>query len=301
MNANVNFKQSSFFVAAAIAVLGLSACASTPAPKELVEARTAYSRAQSGNANQVNPAQVHVAKEALDQAEHSFADDPDAPETRDRSYIALRKAQLAEAQAGMMTAEANRDQAQKDLQATQIAMGKKTQSELNAARTQLSSAAQHQQMTDEQLKAEKAAREEAEKRAREALDNLAKMAQVKQEPRGMVITLSGQVLFASGQSALLPAAMSALENVVTALKANPDRNIVVEGHTDSQGQKAYNQDLSQKRAESVRAYVVSHGIPSEIIRAQGFGPDRPIADNKTAEGRANNRRVEIIVSPPERK
>jgi outer membrane protein OmpA-like peptidoglycan-associated protein len=297
MNANV--KQSSFFSAAAF--LALSACSSTPAPKELVEARAAYSRAQSGTANQVNPAQVHVAKESLDQAEHAFAEDPDAPETRDRAYIALRKAQLAEAQAGMMTAEANRDQAQKDLQATQIAMGKKTQAELNAARSQLSTAAQRQQMTEEQLKQERAAREEAEKRAKEALENLAKMAQVKQETRGMVITLSGAVLFTSGQSALLPAAMSALDNVVVALKANPDRNIVVEGHTDSQGQRAYNMDLSQKRADSVRSYIVSRGIPSEIIRAQGFGPDRPVADNNTAEGRANNRRVEIIVSPAERK
>jgi outer membrane protein OmpA-like peptidoglycan-associated protein len=180
-------------------------------------------------------------------------------------------------------------------------MGKKTQAELNAARSQLSTAAQRQQMTEEQLKQERAAREEAEKRAKEALENLAKMAQVKQETRGMVITLSGAVLFTSGQSALLPAAMSALDNVVVALKANPDRNIVVEGHTDSQGQRAYNMDLSQKRADSVRSYIVSRGIPSEIIRAQGFGPDRPVADNNTAEGRANNRRVEIIVSPAERK
>jgi outer membrane protein OmpA-like peptidoglycan-associated protein len=60
-------------------------------------------------------------------------------------------------------------------------------------------------------------------------------------------------------------------------------------------------DLSQKRADSVRTYLVGRGIPSEIIRAVGIGPDRPVADNGSAEGRANNRRVEIIVSPAERK
>ncbi len=278
----------------AFGLAALTGCGSTPPPKELVEARSAYQAAASGQANQVNPAQVHVAKESLDQAEKAFEDDATAPETRDRAYIALRKAQLADAQAGMMQAEADRDQAQKDLQATQIAMGKKTAAELAKARQALNK-------TQEQLEQERKAREEAEKRAREALDNLAKMAQVKQESRGMVITLSGQVLFASGKYELLPAAQAALENVVTALKANPDRNITVEGHTDSQGQRAYNMDLSQKRADSVRSYIVSHGIPSEVIKAVGYGPDRPVADNGTPEGRANNRRVEIVVSPAERK
>ena len=285
----------------AFALVVLAACGSPPAPKELVEARAAYTKAQSGPANQVNPAQVHVAKESLDIAERAFVDDATSPEARDRAYIALRKSQLAEAQAGMMIAERDRDQAQRDLQATQLAMGKKTVAELAAARQQLSTAEQRNKMTQEQLAEERKRREEAEKRAKEALDNLAKMASVKEESRGMVITLSGAVLFASGQSALLPAAMSSLDNVVTALKSTPDRNITIEGHTDSQGARAYNMDLAQRRADSVRSYIVSRGLPPEIVRATGIGPDRPVADNNSAEGRANNRRVEIIVSPPERK
>jgi len=281
-------------LAAVVLALGVVACGSSPPPKELLEARAAYQKAQAGPAGQVNPAQVHVAKESLDQAEKSFNDDATSPETRDRAYIALRKSQLAEAQAGMMVAEQDRDKAQRDLQATQIAIGKKTQQELESTRQQLASA-------NQRAEAERQARIDAEKRAKEALDNLAKMAQVKEEQRGMVITLSGAVLFSSGQAALLPAAMTALDNVVTALKANPDRNITVEGHTDSQGQRAYNMELSQRRADSVRSYLVSRGIPAEIIRAVGIGPDRPVADNATTDGRANNRRVEIIVSPPERK
>ncbi|WP_394822618.1 OmpA family protein [Pendulispora albinea] len=275
-------------IAASLALTTFVAgCGSTPPPKELLEARAAYEKAQKGQANQINPAQVHVAKQALDQAEKAYDDSPGAPETSDRAYIALRKAQLAEAQAGMMAAERERDQAQKDL-------GKKTGQELESARKQLEAEQQRSKMTQQQL-------EEERRRTKEALDNLAKMAEVKNDNRGMVITLSGQVLFASGASALLPAAMSALDNVVTALKANPDRNITIEGHTDSQGQRSFNMDLSQKRADSVRQYISSHGIPSEIIRAVGVGPDRPVASNSTAEGRANNRRVEIIVSPPERK
>jgi outer membrane protein OmpA-like peptidoglycan-associated protein len=71
--------------------------------------------------------------------------------------------------------------------------------------------------------------------------------------------------------------------------------MIVEGHADSQGAAEYNQELSQRRAEAVRTYLVSRGISAERVSAQGFGLTRPIADNASAEGRANNRRVEIVV------
>ncbi|MBN9167944.1 MAG: OmpA family protein, partial [Myxococcales bacterium] len=74
-------------------------------------------------------------------------------------------------------------------------------------------------------------------------------------------------------------------------------NITLEGHTDSQGQRQYNMELGKKRADAVRDQLVSRGVAADRIKSVGVGPDRPIADNKTAEGRANNRRVEIIVEP----
>ena len=114
----------------------------------------------------------------------------------------------------------------------------------------------------------------------------------------MVITLSGSVLFASAKSDLLPDAQIKLGDVAKALsEQDPNSKIVVEGHTDSQGAAAFNQDLSQHRAESVRAYLVSHGIAADRVTAQGFGPSRSVSDNATAEGRANNRRVEIVIQP----
>jgi outer membrane protein OmpA-like peptidoglycan-associated protein len=73
--------------------------------------------------------------------------------------------------------------------------------------------------------------------------------------------------------------------------------MVVEGHTDANGSQTHNLDLSARRAQSVRSYLVSQGIPESQIRAQGLGFSRPVADNKSAEGRANNRRVEIVVQP----
>ena len=114
----------------------------------------------------------------------------------------------------------------------------------------------------------------------------------------MVITLSGSVLFASAKSDLLPDAQMKLNDVAKALsEQDPDSRIVVEGFTDSQGGVAFNQNLSQSRADSVRVYLVSHGIASDRVTSQGFGLAQPIADNGTAEGRANNRRVQIVVQP----
>lgn len=114
----------------------------------------------------------------------------------------------------------------------------------------------------------------------------------------MVITLSGSVLFASGKSDVLPDAQTKLGNVATALsQQDPDSKIIVQGYTDSQGGQSFNQDLSQRRADSVRSYLVSHGLAADRVTAQGFGMGSPIADNASAEGRANNRRVEIVVTP----
>ena len=114
----------------------------------------------------------------------------------------------------------------------------------------------------------------------------------------MVITLTGNVLFASGKSELLPGAQVKLNEVAEALKSQKDRDITIEGHTDNQGNQQSNLDLGQHRADSVRSYLISRGVEGQRITATGIGQTRPVADNSTAEGRANNRRVEIIVSPP---
>lgn len=276
----------------------LAGCAAAIPPGELVEARAEYAKASSGPTAQNNPAQLHVAKESLDIAEAAFADDPSSTETKDRAYIALRKTQLAEAQGRISMAEAARGSASADLEATKVARGAKTEAELKDTKAALTNEQHRGAMTAQELQNEREKRLEADKRAKDALDALAKASiPVKQEPRGMVITLSGQVLFASAKSDLMPAAFASLDNVVTALKASPDRSVLIEGHTDSQGAHQYNMDLAQRRAESVRSYVVSHGVPADSVKSVGIGPDRPVADNASAEGRANNRRVEIILSP----
>ena len=111
-------------------------------------------------------------------------------------------------------------------------------------------------------------------------------------------TLSGAVLFRSDKAELLPLAQNKLASVAKALnETDKRRQIVVEGHTDSRGSDNYNRKLSLQRAESVRSYLVGQGVPAARISAMGRGEDQPVASNRTAEGRANNRRVEIIVQP----
>ena len=102
------------------------------------------------------------------------------------------------------------------------------------------------------------------------------------------------VNFAFNSADLLPAAKEILDReVVPELKADPELQVIVEGHTDSVGNDEYNQKLSGKRAGSVWKYLVSAGIDSTRIQAKGFGESQPVASNDTAEGRAKNRRVEI--------
>ena len=86
--------------------------------------------------------------------------------------------------------------------------------------------------------------------------------------------------------------------VASSLKANSDVKVTVSGHTDITGSRALNRRLSQARASSVRTYLIEAGVSeAQITGAAGFGPDRPIASNKTAEGKAQNRRVEILIRP----
>ena len=184
----------------------------------------------------------------------------------------------------------------------------RTQEQLDAAsaaqqrtQDQLTEAAATQQRTAAQLSAAQG-QVDSEHQARLAaeqstLDALGKIAAVKREARGVVITLSGSVLFASGKSELLPGAQQRLDQVAQALKTS-DRTILVEGFSDSRGSAAGNQQLSQSRAQAVLDYLVPRGIPAQRIRAVGQGASRPIAQNTTAEGRANNRRVEIVVEAP---
>ena len=336
------------------ALLGALACATARPSAELVSAREAYQAAETGPAKELNPADLHDAKVLLDGAEAAFKDDADSPAAKHHAYLALRRAELADAQGKTSAAVRQKSEAEKQVQAFKDQSAAKTRDQLSQvtaaqAQTQVqlaqtqgqlaqtkgeldaehksgaelhgqladASAAQAQtqaqlkdsqaqaQLKDSQAQAqlkESQAQVDSEHQARlvaekSALDALGKIAAVKQEARGMVITLSGSVLFASGKSRLLPGAEQRLDQVAQAL-ATSDRTILIEGHSDSQGSPSGNQRLSSARAQAVLDYLVPRGIPAGRIHAVGLGASKPIADNATAEGRANNRRVEIVVETP---
>ncbi len=120
---------------------------------------------------------------------------------------------------------------------------------------------------------------------------------VREEPQDETIVLSdlGEVLFAFDSAELTPAARATLDGVLDKLRADDVRGIKVDGHTDSVGSDAYNQGLSERRAASVVSYLISQGVAAHKLTSHGFGESRPVADNDSDAGRAQNRRVEIHV------
>lgn len=119
-------------------------------------------------------------------------------------------------------------------------------------------------------------------------------AQTRVTDRGIVLTL-GDVLFAVGKADLKPGAARTLDKLVAAMRRDRETAVTIEGHTDSTGKRAYNVELSKRRANAVRSYLASRGVATQRIKARGLGPDFPVATNATAAGRQQNRRVEVLV------
>jgi len=122
------------------------------------------------------------------------------------------------------------------------------------------------------------------------LENL----QLRETESGVVVTL-GDVLFASGEVGLVEGGQSSLEEVVDLLQTEPDKKIRVEGHTDSSGDSETNLELSEQRAQAVRQALINLGVDADRVTALGMGEDFPIASNEDEAGRAQNRRVDVIL------
>lgn len=269
-------------------------CGAAAAPQELHSARHAYTQASQGPSAQLAPAQLDTARQALERANMAFGSGADEAVVRDLAYIAERQVAIAVSSAGLEQANRNIAKYEKEQDDLRRRLQTATQSELERMKKELEEKKQ-------EVATEREARMAAERSAAAALKSLDEVARVKEESRGIVITLSGSVLFATGEHSLLPIAKEKLREVAQALLEQGDSTIVVEGHTDSRGSSDKNHELSLLRAQEVRGYLVSQGIPTNNIRAEGLGEERPIATNETAEGRANNRRVEIVVNPTGKK
>jgi outer membrane protein OmpA-like peptidoglycan-associated protein len=265
-------------------------------PKALVDARADFYQARDGMPGRLDPTDVHEADVALQRAERAFEQRPDDPMTIDLAIVADRRALLATSVAGTMKSEQDVQQASAQLEAwktreLQSAQGRlsQTQQALGATQMQLDQQRATAESQQQQLQA-------LEAKLREARETIAKIASVKDDDRGMVITLPSEVLFKTAKFDLKPAAMAKLDVIADTLKQK-EQPIVVYGFTDNVGADGMNMTLSQNRAQSVRDYLVTKGIPSDLITAEGKGAGDFIADNTSVEGRAQNRRVEIVVHP----
>ncbi|HET6983186.1 MAG TPA: OmpA family protein [Myxococcaceae bacterium] len=260
----------SFAIPAVAAVL--IACGHMEATPQLKNAQAAYDKAAQGPAAQYSPADLATAKKALDQANASLETN-DKELVDDKASLALSKIAIADSAGRTQQAAAERDASLKELNITRDQMLSKTQEELDR---------------------ERQARTAAESQLAQSRKDLEQFARVQDMARGTVITLSGGVLFETGKADLLPGAQDQLARVASYLKNSP-RPVQIEGYTDSRGSAKKNQALSEQRAQTVSDFLIGQGVPADRIHSVGKGASSPIASNASADGRAQNRRVEIVL------
>lgn len=244
--------------ALAVAILLMAGCATQPQKiAELEQARRAVTTTERDPvAQQVASIQLEDAKLALAQADAAWESQEDPAQIKHYAYLAQRNAQIADERA----AEARtREQIE----------------ESSARRNQVL-------LTARTAEAQELSQELAELKA-------------KKTDRGMVLTL-GDVLFNTDKAQLKPGAQSTVDRLAVFMRENPQRQILIEGHTDSRGSDEYNQVLSRDRAEAVEAALLRQNIASNRMQIRGLGERFPVASNNTAAGQQQNRRVEIVIS-----
>jgi OOP family OmpA-OmpF porin len=238
-----------------ILIVGTAGCAAGPNPT-IERLRAAYDQArQDPDVSTHASVALREAGTTLNRAEQVWQEDRDSEEIEHLAYLAEQKIAIARARAEQKLAE------------TEI-------EKLGGNREQILLGA-------------------AEQRAKQLEQKLAEF-KARETERGLLLTL-GDVLFEVGRADLKPGMQRKLIPLATFLQENPDRNILVEGHTDSTGSAAYNLELSRWRADAVATFLINQGINPARITTRGYGQTYPVAPNTTAAGRQQNRRVEIIL------
>jgi outer membrane protein OmpA-like peptidoglycan-associated protein len=186
-----------------------------------------------------------------------------------------------------LEAQQARDQAQQQLQQAQTA-----QQQALAAQQ---AAVQQQQLLSQQAEQARAQAQQAEQQRQRLLQQLNQVLQTKDTAKGLIVNVS-DVLFDTGKATLKQGAQLRLARVAGIILAYPDLKLEIDGYTDSTGTPEFNQKLSDKRASTVRDFLVTQGLSSGNVSARGYGQSDPVASNKTPAGRQQNRRVELVVS-----
>jgi outer membrane protein OmpA-like peptidoglycan-associated protein len=235
-------------------------------------------------------------------AEDRLAAQDAAAREREKARLDL-EARLAAERSAAEQDVAARSQAERDKAAAEL---EKTRAELDASRQAAEEArkaaeAERQKLEEERKAQADHAAEIARLQAEQAntqeelRKTLSQLASVREEARGLIVTLPGNIYFDVNKSDVKPAMRARLTEIARALATVPNQRVLVEGHTDSDGSNEYNLQLSRLRAQSVRSALVEGGVSPDRIEAQGYGETRPVATNGTAAGKAQNRRVELVL------
>ncbi|MFN2400716.1 MAG: OmpA family protein [Gemmatimonadaceae bacterium] len=295
-----------FLAISALAILG---CASAKPPGELVQARSLYSSLSVAGAERRVEGEMIKAREAINDADIAVSQRKNQDFVNGLSHIALRNAQTADAANARVQAQAAADslrtarlnrllalsQAQRDQLASQNQL---SQAEIAILRERNLLVSQQADAARADADSLRRVAEEANARLNAALNQLrslvVEITNLQQTARGLVISLS-DILFDVNKATLKSGADANVRRIAAVLQQYPDHQIAVEGHTDATGTDAYNQQLSEERAASVRAALVGGGVNPSRISSAGFGESQPVATNDTPAGRQQNRRVEVIV------
>jgi outer membrane protein OmpA-like peptidoglycan-associated protein len=264
------------------------------APLDLLQARYALAIARSAQAEQFAPGEFQRAVQRLGQAEVALVSKKYS-ERKTVPLLARDAVQVAEdaRRQAVMAREVAEAEARRDAAALQAREEAQEKARLEAA-VALEDSARREKETAARAAAEAAA--EASRQARADLTTrLNRALPTRETDRGIVAEIAG-VQFASGAASLNSSAREALARFAGIVGVYPALRFAVEGHTDSIGSYESNRSLSLQRAITVRDYLISQGVPASTIDVEGLASDRPVADNGTAEGRARNRRVEIVLT-----
>ena len=256
-------------LAATLISIALGACSSAPKEIESLEqARYAYNEAaQDITIARHAPEQLDHARDALNAADSRWKKKDD--KWRIEHYVYLTKQRVRIAKLIADSNEADRELEEMALERRNVT--------LDLREAELVRAKQEALDLQNQI---------AELEAMQAM-------QAEKTERGIVLTL-GDVLFDIGEATLAPSAARNIDKIASFMVDNPERQAVIEGHTDSMGDDDFNMDLSRDRAFAVLGALLGAGVSSSRITTQGYGEGQPVASNETREGRQQNRRVEII-------
>jgi outer membrane protein OmpA-like peptidoglycan-associated protein len=288
-------------------------------PLDIYEARNAVEIAKSQKAQQYAPEIFSKAEGSLQLAENSLASKADksqiitnarqtiqfaedaralSAERQEAERIQNEKSAAASAAAAKAKAEADAAAATQAKRQAELTAQQKAAAEMAAQQAAAKAAAEQAALqAKERAARDEAARAQAATAALRAklLQQLNEVLQTTDTPRGLVVNMA-DVLFETGKYALSQDAQLKLAKLSGIIQAHPGLSLAIEGHTDTTGSADFNMKLSQQRADTVREFLISQGLSPDTISANGMGEANPVADNSTAAGRKQNRRVEIIVS-----